>query len=61
MTEEIPMPWDWPVETNYLEAKAFCSWLGERTGKTLRLPTEDEWHRLAERVDTVSLSTVYRL
>ena len=24
----IDMPWDWPVEVNYLEAKAFCSWKG---------------------------------
>jgi 5-histidylcysteine sulfoxide synthase len=22
LTEEVPMPWDWPVEVNYLEAKA---------------------------------------
>jgi len=24
MTEEVEMPWDWPVEVNYHEAKAFC-------------------------------------
>merc|ERR1712113_689579 len=22
----IPMPWSWPAEVNYLEAKAFCNW-----------------------------------
>jgi hypothetical protein len=25
------------------EAKAFCDWLSEKTGKTFRLPTEGEW------------------
>ncbi len=46
MAEVIDMPWNWPVEVNYLEAKAFCNWLGERTDKRLRLPTEEEWRRL---------------
>ena len=46
--EEIPMPWDWPVEVNQLEAKAFCNWKAEVTGRPVRLPTEDEWYRLLE-------------
>ena len=46
MTEEIPMPWDWPVEVNYHEAKAFCEWKQRETGLSTRLPTEDEWYRL---------------
>jgi 5-histidylcysteine sulfoxide synthase/putative 4-mercaptohistidine N1-methyltranferase len=46
MTEEVPMPWDWPVEVNYHEAKAFCNWKKAETGQPYRLPTEDEWHRL---------------
>jgi len=46
MTEEVPMPWDWPVEVNYLEAKAFCNWKSETSGKPVRMPTEDEWYRL---------------
>lgn len=46
MTEEVPMPWDWPVEVNYHEAKAFCNWQGQRTGQPVRLPSEDEWYRL---------------
>lgn len=46
MLEEVAMPWDWPVEVNYHEAKAFCNWQNEQTGKPVRLPTEDEWHRL---------------
>ena len=46
MLEEVPMPWDWPVETNYHEAKAFCNWKARETGQPVRLPTEDEWHAL---------------
>ncbi len=46
MAQEIPMPWDWPVEVNYLEAKAFCNWKAGECGLPIRLPTEDEWHRL---------------
>jgi len=30
MLEEVPMPWDWPVETNCLEARAFCRWKTRR-------------------------------
>ncbi len=48
VAEEIPMPWNWPVEVNYLEAKAFCNWKTEKTGKTFRLPTEAEWYLLYE-------------
>jgi len=46
MLEEVPMPWDWPVEVNYHEAKAFCNWKAAQTGQPVRLPTEDEWRRL---------------
>lgn len=46
MTEEVSMPWDWPVEVNYHEAKAFCQWKREHSAEPIRLPTEDEWHRL---------------
>ena len=45
---EIAMPWDWPVEVNYLEAKAFCNWKAKQTGLPIRLPTEDEWYRLRD-------------
>jgi len=48
MAREIPMPWDWPVEVNYLEAKAFCNWKAQKTGLPIRLPTEDEWYRLRD-------------
>ncbi|SDY03547.1 5-histidylcysteine sulfoxide synthase [Nitrosomonas halophila] len=55
MTEEVPMPWDWPVEVNYHEAKAFCNWKARATGQPVRLPTEDEWYRL---YDVAGLSEV---
>jgi 5-histidylcysteine sulfoxide synthase/putative 4-mercaptohistidine N1-methyltranferase len=51
MLECIDLPWNWPVEVNYLEAKAFCNWQSARTGAPLRLPTEDEWNRLRDFVD----------
>lgn len=44
----VDMAWNWPVEVNYLEAKAFCNWLAEKKGAAIRLPTEDEWYRLHE-------------
>jgi len=40
------MPWDWPVETNCLEARAFCRWKARVSGRNVRLPTEDEWQVL---------------
>lgn len=51
MTEEMTMPWDWPVEVNYHEAKAFCNWKAEQTQLNVRLPTEDEWYRIYQSTD----------
>ena len=48
MLEIIEMPWNWPAEVNYLEAKAFCNWKSAKTGKTLRMPTEAEYYRLRD-------------
>jgi len=48
MTEEVPMPWDWPVEVNALEAEAFCRWKAHETGRSIRLPSEDEYLRLRD-------------
>jgi len=48
ITKEIDMPLDWPVDVNYLEAKAYCNWLSAKTGKNIRLPSEVEWHALAQ-------------
>ena len=57
MTELVPMPWSWPVEVNYHEAKAFCNWKAVRSGQPIRLPTEDEWHRLYEYTGVAELAT----
>lgn len=43
LLEEIPLPLNWPVEINYLEAKAFCHWKTLQTKQNVRLPTEAEW------------------
>ena len=48
MASEIDLPWNWPVEVNYLEAKAFCNWKSAQSGAPFRLPGEDEWHRLRD-------------
>ena len=40
MFDVVDMPWDWPVEVNYHEAKAFCTWRGPE----YRLPAEAEHH-----------------
>jgi len=57
VAEEIPMPWNWPVEVNCHEARAFCRWQARETGLPVRLPSEDEWHRL---YDHAGLSDVPR-
>ncbi len=49
VADEIDMPWAWPVEVNYLEAKAYANWKSEKTGKSLRLPTEAEWSLMYEK------------
>lgn len=46
LTEVIVMPWDWPVDVNYHESKAFCNWKAQQSGQSVRLPTEDEWYRI---------------
>jgi 5-histidylcysteine sulfoxide synthase/putative 4-mercaptohistidine N1-methyltranferase len=43
LTEEIELPLNWPVEVNYLEAKAFCNWKSSVKNTNVRLPTEAEW------------------
>lgn len=49
MLEEISMPLNWPVDVNYLEAKAFCAWKSQKEKKNYRLLTEAEWYLLYER------------
>ncbi len=55
MLQKIDMPWSWPVEVNQLEAKAFCNWRAAKTGKPVRLPTEDEWFRLRDHSGTADV------
>lgn len=47
----VPMPWDWPVEVNYLEARAFLNWKAAQEGlpaAAYRMPTEAEYHVLRD-------------
>lgn len=48
MTQEVSLPPDWPVEVCYLEAKAYCNWLGEKLNKPIRMPDEGEYRRMLE-------------
>ncbi|MDE2120457.1 MAG: 5-histidylcysteine sulfoxide synthase [Betaproteobacteria bacterium] len=48
MCEVVDMPWNWPVETNFHEAQAFCNWRSRRDDLQVRLPSEDEWHALRQ-------------
>ncbi|OYY92559.1 MAG: SAM-dependent methyltransferase [Hydrogenophilales bacterium 28-61-23] len=57
MLEEIPMPWNWPVEVNCLEAAAFCAWKAARTDSPVRLPSEDEWARLYQHAGLAEVPT----
>lgn len=52
MLEVIDMPWDWPVDLAWLEAKAFCNWKSEVTGLSIRMPSESEWQALRNTLDT---------
>ncbi|MCF6244939.1 MAG: 5-histidylcysteine sulfoxide synthase [Sulfurovum sp.] len=48
LSREIPLPLNWPVEVNHLEAAAFCQWKSNILGSTITLPTEDEYVRLRD-------------
>ncbi|MFZ0686352.1 MAG: SUMF1/EgtB/PvdO family nonheme iron enzyme [Terriglobales bacterium] len=39
MSDEVPLPLDWPVYVSHAEASAYSRWAGKS------LPTEAEWHR----------------
>jgi len=54
VSREMPLPLNWPVEVNCLEAEAFCRWKSKKTGTNIVLPTEDEYVRLR---DNSGLST----
>ena len=44
MFDIIGMPFNWPVEVNYHEAKAFCRWRGE----DWRVLSEAEHHAIRD-------------
>jgi 5-histidylcysteine sulfoxide synthase/putative 4-mercaptohistidine N1-methyltranferase len=46
LLNEMPLPLNWPVEVNCLEAQAYCAWLAARTGENVQLPTEPHWYAL---------------
>ena len=48
LLDEIPLPANWPVEVNCLEAQAYCAWLAAKTGENVLLPTEAHWQALRE-------------
>ena len=48
MTTEIALPLNLPVEVSYHEARAFCNWMSEQSGKSIRMPDEAEYRRLME-------------
>jgi len=50
LLDEIPLPPNWPVEVNCLEAQAYCAWLAAKTGENVLLPTEAHWQALRETV-----------
>ena len=50
LLSEIPLPLNWPVEVNYLEAKAFCQWQSNQQKSYIRLPTEAEWYCLRDNI-----------
>ncbi|WP_448546617.1 5-histidylcysteine sulfoxide synthase [Thalassotalea fusca] len=50
LLELIPLPLNWPVEVNYLEAKAFCQWKSQQSEAFIRLPTEAEWYCLRQNI-----------
>eukprot|EP00117_Sycon_ciliatum_P002388 scpid36519/ scgid5121/ Iron(II)-dependent oxidoreductase EgtB len=45
MFDVIDMPWSWPAETNYHEARAYCKWLGDNC----RIITEAEFLAIQDR------------
>ena len=48
VSRKIPLPLNWPVEVNCLEAEAFCRWKSQKEGQNIVLPTEDEYSRLRD-------------
>lgn len=54
MFDNLEMPWSWPVEINYHEAKAYCKW----KGNDCRLLTEAEHNAIRGKQAPPSAGTV---
>lgn len=39
------------VNVSFRDAQEFCAWISEKTGRKVRLPTEQEWEKAARGVD----------
>eukprot|EP01062_Namystynia_karyoxenos_P015652 TRINITY_DN1568_c0_g1_i1.p1 TRINITY_DN1568_c0_g1~~TRINITY_DN1568_c0_g1_i1.p1 ORF type:complete len:1371 (+),score=475.37 TRINITY_DN1568_c0_g1_i1:150-4262(+) len=50
LAQELPMPWDWPVDVNNHEASAFCEWKSKQLGRTVRLISHEEWLLMRSKV-----------
>ena len=53
-TEVVEVPWhpEMPVtHVSWEDAIAYCGWLSRRTGRSIRLPTEQEWEKASRGVD----------
>ncbi|GAX79951.1 hypothetical protein CEUSTIGMA_g7390.t1 [Chlamydomonas eustigma] len=60
--DSIDMRWDWPVDVNYHEAKAYCAWRAEKDGSEVmyRIITEAEHMLLRNTRDRAdSLGALY--
>lgn len=48
LTKLLPLPLNWPVDVNQLEAEAFCNYLSEKLSLPITLPTEGMYRCLRE-------------
>ena len=48
LTMVIDMPYNWPVDVNALEARAFLKYISKRDNINYTLPSEAQWYRLYE-------------
>lgn len=52
LTQEIDMPFSWPVMCNNYEAEAFCNWKSVMLGKKVRMISHPEWLLLTDRSES---------
>ena len=52
LTQEIDMPFNWPVMCNNYEAEAFCNWKSTVLGKKVRMISHPEFLLLTDRSDS---------